>query len=450
MAGRKCLFGLLFVTIVFSHNQTSAQCPKVLIDPSLPTPLVISWDPTSGLIYGKFSAQDTLPDASKNATLRLCIDGKENLTSKPILPDKTFVIQGVLKDAKKITVQVVSTQGNTITYGPESTPAPSEGTQYIFVGGVEQSGYSSQALSTEPFIQIYIEGPVHSRQLSNKKFLSVDAWGRVRLLGAPQPSTNGIASTFTDPTGTITKQDFTKVGQSMDVIGGGQIFVNKMSSSFGQLSLIAWAGTTTPLSSQNVAYTFKTPAVNTLECQQLLIKFTRATGYSPGLTADPSGKVCIANGTTAVTDIAFANQDRTNFLFKWGAGIRTQAAVSCTTNRVDCIKALALLDVTVGQDATVTRGLVRHFLAKADGLLPIPTGNNTAYLYLFGSVYTRFTRNRNSAPLILAAETAQPSLPSPSVIVLPLVQPDRDYFRLGVGLNLKQIFQKMFSPSTSQ
>jgi hypothetical protein len=36
------------------------------------------------------------------------------------------------------------------------------------------------------------------------------------------------------------------------------------------------------------------------------------------------------------------------------------------------------------------------------------------------------------------------TLPSATTIVLPLQQPDRDFYRLGIGLNLNQIFCKMF------
>jgi hypothetical protein len=101
-----------------------------------------------------------------------------------------------------------------------------------------------------------------------------------------------------------------------------------------------------------------------------------------------------------------------------------------------------MLDATIGQDAAVTRGLVRHFVAKADGVLPVPATKN--FVYLFGSVYTRLKRNQDYAPLILAAETNKPTLPSAAVVILPLKQPDRDFFRIGVGLNLAQVFSKFF------
>ncbi len=333
------------------------------------------------------------------------------------------------------------------TYALPSPPAivgPQivEGMHYIFIGGIEQSGYSSLAQSTEPFIQFYIESPEAKVKLIHWS----SSWGKLRLLGAPQPSTNGIASTFTDPSGTITKQDFTKVGQSIDVVGGFQKYFKGPSRTQNRTGFIAFAGTTTPLSSQDIAYTFKIPDVGSAECKTLLSRFNPHNGYNPGLTPDPSGKVCVLNNGTPAVDLAFANQDRTSFLFKWGAGLRFVGTKECLGTKADCANSLGMLDVTVGQDATLTRGLVRGLVAKVDGLLPIPIGSSAAsYLYMFGSVYTRFQRNQDSSPLILAAETNKPTIPSDGVIVLPLKQPDRDFFRLGVGLNLSQVFCKMFS-----
>jgi hypothetical protein len=80
---------------------------------------------------------------------------------------------------------------------------------------------------------------------------------------------------------------------------------------------------------------------------------------------------------------------------------------------------------------------------KTDGVLPIPTGKSH-YLYLFGAAYIRLAKNQDLSPLILKSATGV-TLPSADTIVLPLQQPDRDFYRLGVGLNLSEIFCKMFN-----
>jgi hypothetical protein len=80
--------------------------------------------------------------------------------------------------------------------------------------------------------------------------------------------------------------------------------------------------------------------------------------------------------------------------------------------------------------------------------LPIPTGS-TSWLYLFGSTYIRLQRNQNLPPLILQTPNPPIAVPSPTVVVLPLVQPNRDYYRLGVGLNINQLWCKAFGSGCS-
>jgi hypothetical protein len=102
---------------------------------------------------------------------------------------------------------------------------------------------------------------------------------------------------------------------------------------------------------------------------------------------------------------------------------------------------ISTLDITVGQDASLTRGQVRNFVGKVDGTFAIPTGK-ISYLYLYFSGYSRFKKNVTAAPLTLTADPKGPSIPDPAVVVLPLKQPDRDFFRVGIGLNVGQVLCK--------
>jgi hypothetical protein len=102
--------------------------------------------------------------------------------------------------------------------------------------------------------------------------------------------------------------------------------------------------------------------------------------------------------------------------------------------------------LTLGQDSSVTGGQLRGVVFKIDGLFPIKT-KNYSWLYLFGSAYIRLRTNQNLAPLLLQSPSSPISVPSPTVDVLPLVQPNRDYYRLGVGLNINQIWCQAFNSS---
>lgn len=354
--------------------------------------------------------------------------------------DGTFKGSGLKADVNtSVTAQAATAAAPTVYGVPSNSvpvpPAPTSGTSVLLIGGVEQSGYSSLGLNTSPFINFFIQGPVAA---------GFSGWGRIRLLGAPQPSTQGIVSTFTDPTGQLTTQDYSKVGTSMDFVAGGSYKLSEKDSADTGWSFIADIGSTTPLSSQSVALTYKAPAPGTVECSTLTGRFTVAKGYAPGLTQAPTGSTtCLAGG---YTDVSFSNQDRSSFLRKWGVGVRSSAKFPCPYP--NCPAAYGVLDITLGQDEAITRGLLRHFVFKMDGVLPISI-KGSSLLYLFGSAYLRTSRNQDLSPLILMTETATVTIPSSTVIVLPLQQPDRDFYRLGVGLNLSQIFCKMFDCPTA-
>jgi hypothetical protein len=136
---------------------------------------------------------------------------------------------------------------------------------------------------------------------------------------------------------------------------------------------------------------------------------------------------------------------------KYGAGFRTTATFQCNdtgkkADKKDCSDSIGVLDLVFGQDSAITRGMLRHVVFKMDGTLPLKTGN-AAYLYLFGSAYIRLAKNQDQSPLILKTASGV-TVPDPSVIVLPLQIPDRDFYRLGIGLNLSQIFCKMGASTT--
>jgi len=369
-----------------------------------------------------------------SGTVRICVNDSPAAAGISISSDGSFKGSGLtLKAGDKVVAQASNAAG---VYGNASkeyvVPAVShdQETNLLLIGGVEQSGYSSLGQSTSPFVNAFLQGPVSH---------GIGAWGRIRLLGAAQPSTQGIVSTFTDPTGQLTTQDYTKVGTSMDFMLGPTFKLSPTDSGIFGWSIIAAIGGTTPLSSQTVALTYKAPPAGSVECATLTKRFTVANGYAPGLTQAPSGAAtCLSGG---YTDVSFSNQDRSSFLRKWEFGFRSSAAYGCKAP-ANCNSQIGVLDMTIGQDESVTRGLLRHLVFKVDGVLPIPI-KGSSLLYLFGSTYLRTWRNQDQTPLILQTETATVTVPSSTVIVLPLQQPDRDFYRLGVGLNINQVFCKM-------
>ena len=114
-----------------------------------------------------------------------------------------------------------------------------------------------------------------------------------------------------------------------------------------------------------------------------------------------------------------------------------------------------IVDFTVGQDESITGGHLHGAVVKVEGVYPLPIKGN-AFLYLFGSFSMRTLRNQDYSPLILQTAslsgltgTGTTAVPNVNTVVLPLQQPDRDFYRFGIGLDAVCIFTKIFSSSSS-
>ena len=403
-------------------------------------------DPSAKPVLNAARAGDTKvsgtlanPDDAKKVTVRVCVDDRE-VAAPPLASKGQFsaTLSSPLAQGQSVSAQqiVPATASKPATYGLASTiqvgaqGSDSNKAVAILIGGAEYAGYSAQAQTTDGFLNIFYQGPISPGGLGG--------WARIRLTSAPQQATNGVVSVISNPTG-LTTYNYSNVGQVLDYVIGPSW---KISSGW---SIIGGFGAITPLSSQNVPVTFVAPGPGTNECSELVSRFSAKNGYQPALSLNTAKNPtsCLAGG---YTDIAFSNQDRSNFLMKYGAGVRTWYPFGgCKDggSGSSCSTAYAAVDATLGQDSSVTEGYLRGLVFKLDGILPIPTGSSS-WLYLFGSTYTRLQRNQDLPPLILATPNPPVAVPLPSVIVLPLRQPNRDYYRLGVGLNINQLWCKAF------
>lgn len=353
---------------------------------------------------------------------------------------------------------------------------------FSIIGGVEQAGLASQPSTTDGFLRVFTR--------AGKNRGNSYVWGEIRLLSAPQQSsTTGVISAFSDPSGTIQTSTVSNVGNSVDYMIGVEQMLAKRSHGSYTASLLVGFGGTTPLSSTTVAQAFTSPAFGTVECNILYNKFASyfsnpLYGIIPGKAnqATPTypatvTSACLLNSnspTTSnssglttyapITTIAFSNQDRNSFLAKYDFGVRTidrflqPGMKACGTadpaNKIGPCQR-GIVDFTIGQDASITGGQLRHWVAKVDGIHPLPI-KGTSYLYLFGSFSMRFEHNVNETPLILQTGSlstitgsGSTAVPNINTVVLPLVQPDRDFYRFGVGLDISCILTKVFSSSSN-
>ena len=390
--------------------------------------------------------------------------------------------------AKKADISAVVTAGDTTAAAAKITPviqcnkglkAPNVNDtpysdcdlSFSLIGGVEQSAQSSLTSETTPFLRVFTRASLSDTS-------PINIWGLVRVLGAPTTSsTQGVISVVTDPSGNLTPQTFSTIGTSIDYMVGAEVVLSPAKAY--TVSLIAGFGGTTPLQANTLSLAYQAPAFGTVECNQLYTRFSNqfgsdniALGANSGASANAATATCLVNKNsptsagattfTPVTTIGFSNQDRTSFLGKDLIGFRTidrflgpgnkACGTADPTNQVGvgpCAR--GIVDWTFGQDASVTGGQMRNYIFKVDGVHPLPVAS-VKFIYLFGSASIRLSRNTNYAPLILQSAavstltgTGSSAIPNTSAVVLSLVQPNRDFYRFGVGVDLNQIFTKLFT-----
>jgi hypothetical protein len=404
---------------------------------------------------GSETVSGSVPN-TKGGLVRVCV-GDIQVATAPIAADGTFTgsLPTPVVSGQSVTAQVMSDQdAPPVTYGLASSEqkADSDGFVGTFIAGVEQSGYSSLGNNTGAFLNAFFR----SGYLQTSRNTGLAFWGRVRLLSAPQPSTSGgIVSIVSNPTGTLTAANYNSIGTAVDYVIGPEFKLKQWNyaGSTSRVSLVAGAGATTPLSSNDIAVTYAAPDPNTTECAQLVNNFGPKSGYVPHLVANPNQGAmgsCIYNPASGVPYkfISFSNENRSNFLFKWGAGARFTHAYPAKGTSPGYSGSI---DLTLGQDSTVTGGNAHGWVLKLDGVYPLTFGGSSL-LYVFGSAAMRLAHDQEFPPLILAPGTGAPTPPSTQVIVLPLKQPNRDFYRLGFGLNLAAIWCKFATtgcPDTS-
>jgi hypothetical protein len=98
-----------------------------------------------------------------------------------------------------------------------------------------------------------------------------------------------------------------------------------------------------------------------------------------------------------------------------------------------------MFDVMFGQDETVTGGRLKGSVLRFDGFFPLPIGKGNL-VYLFGTSQLALKRSKTNDPLLLPLADTTHTLTSPTTMVIPVPAANRDLYRIGVGINLFQVF----------
>jgi hypothetical protein len=304
--------------------------------------------------------------------------------------------------------------------------------------GFEQAGVSAGNFDQKPFVDLFFGAPLGKKGTDDVPAL-FSVWGNVRVTSIPQQQASPLNTFSTGFLDFAQGLEVNKLAQGFEFLGGVDIRLIPTSSK-GFLSLIPGirektslsfvlsGGATNPFTTERTAQIFKIPKKE---------DGTTTTDAFLKLFPEAEGK----------TNIAFVTPLRDRFLRQWYAGLRMKTFFY--DRRGELINRFpAILDLQVGQNEAVT-GKLRHAVLRIEGFYPFPL-KGVSYLYLFGTTMLKVGGggNRSVLPLNLDRPDGEPSLTDETTLIVPIdrhpnLRSTRDFYRLGIGINLIELFNKI-------
>jgi hypothetical protein len=255
---------------------------------------------------------------------------------------------------------------------------------------------------------------------------------------------------------------YSQIVQSFELTGGMEFapFGPHHWASLGEdarlgFFVIGGAGFTTPLSAtSNNAQIFAIPA-------------SPSASVVSGLTTLGVTNICGTPGVSATgctSNVAFVPKDRRRFYYQDFLGLRlktyyfkTASPSIQSSGLCDSAKAGELcpifpgtFDITVGQNAAYTGGEMRGWLLRTEAFYPLPF-YPAIHIFFTGwvNVAGRSITTAPGTPLLLDTASSSVTPTSPGVQVVTTPPLNRDYYRIGLGLDLVQFIKKVTTKSSS-
>ena len=102
----------------------------------------------------------------------------------------------------------------------------------------------------------------------------------------------------------------------------------------------------------------------------------------------------------------------------------------------------AVLDITFGQNEAVTGGRLRGGVLRLEGFYPLPY-DGLKFINIFGTALMRLTQTNITDPLILERAPEGTTVPAANVFVQTVPQINRDYYRIGVGIDFMALIKRL-------
>jgi hypothetical protein len=299
----------------------------------------------------------------------------------------------------------------------------SRGERLRTIFGFEQAGASSAAAKQNYFIDVFVSAPFplgkkcvavsDGKDKVEQRFL---VWGDVRLTSIPQQIDTTVSKFSTEFYSRAADLKLNEIARGVEFKAGLEYMIGQICSSDDSvytLSLIGSAGAITPLNPKEVVHLFKlTPEYKSLRPD---LDFTDKE-YA-----------------------AFVLPERDRFYRQYEIGLRfkTYQAPFLDDKGQNVIYPFpAHFDITFGLNDSVTGGELGwdNTVFRVDGFLPVKF--DKVRLFLFGNAVLKKSHTKLAYPLFMEPAPDDVKIFSPKVIRIEDREMNRDYYRIGIGVDL--------------
>jgi hypothetical protein len=299
--------------------------------------------------------------------------------------------------------------------------------------GFEQAGVSAAQSQQDFFFDIYYDRPLTSIG-EDDPYLgpALRSWGNLRISSVPQQINTDVATFAAGFAQQVGQLKVNEVAQAFEFLGGLQYRL----TTFGRrdyastdtrvpdvhnrvsLNFVLGGGVITPLSPKASVQLFSVPSNQ----PDFFTLFPQAVGKK---------------------FVAFTLADRDRFFRQAYGGFRVMTHFLGEAG----MRAPETFDLTYGFNEGVTGGRIRGGVMRLEGFVPIPYDKLKA-VYLFGTgLFKPGAKATISHPFLLDAAPTGTLPTDPNAVVIVTPQADRDYYRVGVGVDMIELFKGMLSGS---
>jgi hypothetical protein len=276
------------------------------------------------------------------------------------------------------------------------------------VAGFEQAGAVSASPVQKAFLDFYFSNPFTSPRGSR-----LGIWGDVRFGSSPQ-QTGAEVQSF--PAAAIAQFGQIKVNQlvkSGELLAGLEYRLSGNITGRTTLHAIAAFGALMPANPQDATAIFEKPDQASSSWMQFARQFPQATGDK-------------------YQAVAFVTKGRDRFFREYYTGLRFESHYLNAPPHT--------VDIVIGQNEAVTGGGLHGAVVRMDAFYPLPS-SKVSFIYLFASgVFKISARSAAADPLLLQSSVGR-TLYDPDVFVATVPGSNRDFYRIGIGLDLLHLFR---------